>query len=99
MLGKRLFEALQCDNKEQIERMIRNGTATIDHDRDTEIFDLEKKAFRKVVADAIEVTPTKRQWHNCPTCGQKLCRKELDSKAKKVYLWCKHCKKEIEVNF
>lgn len=37
-------------------------------------------------------------WVKCPECKQKLCRIELDSMARKIYLWCKCCKKEVEVN-
>lgn len=44
-------------------------------------------------------TDDKRQvWHPCPLCNKKLCRIELGSTARKIYLWCKHCKKEIEIN-
>lgn len=38
------------------------------------------------------------RWSICPKCGQKLCRITTDSKAQKIYLWCKQCKKEIEIN-
>ncbi|WP_207559123.1 hypothetical protein [Ruminiclostridium hungatei] len=37
-------------------------------------------------------------WSTCPECGQKLCRLITGSKAHKIYLWCKHCKKEVEIN-
>lgn len=44
------------------------------------------------------ISPDIVKWHSCPACGQKLCRIDADSKAHKIYLWCKHCKKEVEVN-
>lgn len=37
-------------------------------------------------------------WYSCPNCGQKLCRIDINSKAEKIYLWCKKCKKEVEIN-
>lgn len=33
---------------------------------------------------------------HCPHCGKKLFRIDKDSEFKKIYLWCKNCKKEIE---
>ena len=35
-----------------------------------------------------------QEWVNCPTGGKKLCR--ADAKGK-IYLWCKTCRKEIEI--
>lgn len=34
----------------------------------------------------------------CPICGKKLLRITEGSVCVKVYVWCKSCKKEIEIN-
>ena len=34
----------------------------------------------------------------CDICGKKLFRITEDSEYKKIYIWCKTCKKEIELN-
>lgn len=39
-----------------------------------------------------------KEWYSCPHCGKKLCRINKESKAKKIFIWCKQCKKEIEIN-
>lgn len=33
----------------------------------------------------------------CPNCGKKLFRIENNSKYNNIYIWCKTCKKEINV--
>lgn len=60
-------------------------------------YDPQRDEFgnREEIAKAIS---SLGKWHPCPECGQKLCRIDADSKAHKIYLWCKHCKKEVEVN-
>ena len=35
---------------------------------------------------------------NCPKCGKKLFRITYGSSYKKIFIWCKSCKKEIECN-
>lgn len=35
---------------------------------------------------------------NCPQCGKKLFRVIKESQYKKIFVWCKNCKKEIEIN-
>lgn len=38
-------------------------------------------------------------WYLCPNCGQKLLKyDEKEAKSKKVYIKCKKCNKEIEIN-
>lgn len=40
-----------------------------------------------------------RIWYVCPRCGQKLFLYDIkEGKAQKLYLVCKKCKNEIEVN-
>lgn len=34
----------------------------------------------------------------CPYCHKKMFRVDKTSEYKKIYLWCKNCKKEIEFN-
>lgn len=34
---------------------------------------------------------------NCPHCGKKLFRIINESEYIKIYIWCKSCKKEIEI--
>ena len=34
----------------------------------------------------------------CPQCGKKLFRIVTESQYKKIFVWCKNCKKEIEIN-
>ena len=34
----------------------------------------------------------------CPVCGKKLFRVLEESHYVKIFVWCKNCKKEIEVN-
>ena len=34
----------------------------------------------------------------CPTCKKKLFRVVNESEYKKIFVWCKNCKKEIEIN-
>lgn len=36
-------------------------------------------------------------WYRCPVCGCKLARMEPDAIARRIYIWCRHCKKEYEV--
>ncbi len=36
----------------------------------------------------------KEEWIRCPDCGKKLCRIE----GKKLYIWCKGEKKEVEID-
>ena len=37
----------------------------------------------------------KKLWYCCPICGKKLCRIDLESEAKNIYILCKHCRREI----
>lgn len=34
----------------------------------------------------------------CPNCGKKLFRVISTSEYKHIFIWCKNCKKEIEIN-
>ena len=34
----------------------------------------------------------------CPYCGKKLFRIIKTSQYKNIFVWCKNCKKEIEIN-
>lgn len=34
----------------------------------------------------------------CPNCGKKLFRVIKESQYNKIFVWCKNCKKEIEIN-
>lgn len=34
----------------------------------------------------------------CPECRKKLFRVVKESQYKKIFVWCKNCKKEIEIN-
>lgn len=38
------------------------------------------------------------EYENCPYCGKKLFRIVRTSEYKNIFIWCKTCKKEIEVN-
>ena len=33
----------------------------------------------------------------CPICGKKLFKIDQKSVCKNIYLWCKQCRKEIEI--
>lgn len=35
---------------------------------------------------------------NCPHCGKKLFKIIKESTYKKIFIWCKTCKREIEMN-
>lgn len=40
-----------------------------------------------------------KKWYRCPHCKQKILKyDEIEGKSKKVYIKCKSCKKEIEIN-
>jgi transcription elongation factor Elf1 len=39
-----------------------------------------------------------KKWFLCPYCKKKLIRYEEDAESKGVFLLCKNCKKEIEIN-
>ena len=47
-----------------------------------------------------ESSITNQKQHNltCPHCGKKLLRIIEGSTVRKVYVWCKICKKEIEID-
>nr|DAM39040.1 MAG TPA: zinc-ribbon domain protein [Caudoviricetes sp.] len=38
-----------------------------------------------------------KQWVKCPYCGKKLAKILPDALCKGVFVWCKSCKKEIEI--
>ncbi|EJU22582.1 hypothetical protein HMPREF1143_1762 [Peptoanaerobacter stomatis] len=41
----------------------------------------------------------KKQWYYCPHCGQKLLLYDVvNGKSRKIFVKCKKCKKEIEIN-
>lgn len=37
-------------------------------------------------------------YYKCPYCDKKLARIENNSKSEKVYVWCKECRQEREIN-
>lgn len=39
-----------------------------------------------------------KMYINCPICGKKLFRIDKTSVYKNIYIWCKHCKKEINIS-
>lgn len=40
-----------------------------------------------------------KKWYHCPKCGQKLIKYYgKEAKSKKVYIKCKKCNEEIEIN-
>jgi len=39
----------------------------------------------------------KNGWYICPHCGRKLARVEKAAISKGIYVFCKHCKLEVEV--
>lgn len=40
-----------------------------------------------------------KKWYRCPHCKQKILKyDDVEGKSKKVYIICKSCKKEIEIN-
>lgn len=40
-----------------------------------------------------------KQWIVCPRCGRKkVARKTKDAVAHGIYVWCKQCRQEIELN-
>jgi transcription elongation factor Elf1 len=41
----------------------------------------------------------KKVWYCCPNCGKKILRyDELKAESRKLFIKCKNCKKEIEIN-
>lgn len=40
----------------------------------------------------------KKEWYNCPVCGQKLLKINPSKKIEGVYIKCKKCRQEVEVN-
>lgn len=42
---------------------------------------------------------TDRIWICCPTCGQKLMQGVNETIVKKLFVICKRCKCEVEINF
>ena len=38
-----------------------------------------------------------KKWYICPSCGKKLVKYEKDAISKNVFLICKKCGKEIEI--
>lgn len=40
-----------------------------------------------------------KQWIVCPRCGRKkVARRTNDAVAHGIYVWCKQCRQEIELN-
>jgi transcription elongation factor Elf1 len=40
-----------------------------------------------------------KTWFRCPNCNQKLLKyDEVKGKSERLYIKCKNCKKEIEIN-
>lgn len=39
-----------------------------------------------------------KTWYRCPVCGQKILKIKENAKASKLYIKCKRCKNEIEIN-
>ncbi|WP_201750552.1 hypothetical protein [Senegalia massiliensis] len=39
-----------------------------------------------------------KKWYRCPHCNQKILKYNENAKSKKIYIKCKNCKKEIEIN-
>ncbi|MDT8715551.1 hypothetical protein IAI10_02610 [Clostridium sp. 19966] len=38
-----------------------------------------------------------KKWFKCPVCGQKLAKIDDDKDIAGVAIWCKKCKREIEI--
>lgn len=36
-------------------------------------------------------------WVKCPKCGKNLFKVDYTSRYENIYVWCKHCKKEITI--
>jgi len=45
----------------------------------------------------IRIPEYERKWFRCPHCGKKLLLYTNNSIVKGVYVYCKRCKKDIEV--
>lgn len=41
--------------------------------------------------------PTKKRWFLCPRCGKRLVLYHDAAKCCGVYVWCKGCKRDIEI--
>lgn len=37
------------------------------------------------------------KWYQCPYCKKKLVKYKKNARAEGIFLWCKNCKKEIEI--
>lgn len=41
--------------------------------------------------------PTEKKWYVCPHCGKNLLIYNNTAKCQGIYVWCRQCKKTIEV--
>lgn len=46
----------------------------------------------------IEYPPLKRKWHRCPVCGTKLAIIDNTTECRNLFIKCRTCKNEIEIN-
>ena len=54
--------------------------------------------FHAQIEVIISVKDNKR-WYLCPYCRKKILKyDETDGKSKKIYIKCRYCKKEVEIN-
>ena len=45
----------------------------------------------------IKMPPLKRTWYECPTCGKKLVIYDNTASCSGVFIYCKRCKREVEI--
>lgn len=43
------------------------------------------------------INPDNKYWVKCPECKKNLFKVTSFSKYDNIYVWCKNCKKEIEI--
>ncbi len=41
--------------------------------------------------------PVKKEWFKCPVCGKKLVLYDNAANCKGVFIYCKKCRKDIEI--
>ena len=39
------------------------------------------------------------KWYSCPMCGKHLFKYAYGASAKGIFVWCKECRKGVEIEF